>query len=168
MSEPMTKQRLLERMDASYVAWEQLLAEVGPERMLIPGAEGDWSVKDIVAHTASWQRRVVSRLRRAPDESAGPDPLAGLDTDARNARFYAENRALTLEEALTRSRAAHAELVECVAALSEEALVRPGYFEWAGSEPLWPWIADNDFQHYDEHAVSIRQWLAHQPTVAAS
>src|SRR5215468_7094455 len=47
---PMTGPRLAQILRTERVQWNALLAQVTPEQMEIPGAVGDWSVKQLVAH----------------------------------------------------------------------------------------------------------------------
>ena len=41
---------VLDALRGGRAAWETLLAQIGADRMMQPGVEGDWSVKDIIAH----------------------------------------------------------------------------------------------------------------------
>jgi hypothetical protein len=44
------KSALLEQIERERIFWEQLQAEIGEQRMLVPGATGEWTFKDVVAH----------------------------------------------------------------------------------------------------------------------
>jgi len=59
MTSPISKDALLERIERERGLWEDLVAEIGEDRMLQPGATGDWSFKDVVAHLNGW--RIVTR-----------------------------------------------------------------------------------------------------------
>jgi len=50
MNNHLTTTQLLEVMRTARSNWEALLAEVGEARLTEPGVEGDWSLKDIIAH----------------------------------------------------------------------------------------------------------------------
>ena len=69
---PTTKTELLERIDAERAGWETLLSEVGEARMEQPGAAGDWTFKDVVAHLNGWRKRTVDRLQAASRGEAPP------------------------------------------------------------------------------------------------
>lgn len=47
---PMTGARLAETLRAERARWNALLAHVGMDRMDVPGVDGEWSVKQMVAH----------------------------------------------------------------------------------------------------------------------
>ena len=50
----MNKSELLNWLQEEYQQWEALLDQIRPERMEQPGVNGDWSMKDIVAHLTGW------------------------------------------------------------------------------------------------------------------
>ncbi len=50
------KTQLLDMMRTARAQWEALLAEIPAAWMTEPGVEGEWSVKDIIAHIA-WGER---------------------------------------------------------------------------------------------------------------
>lgn len=48
------KQRCLRHAREERARWEVLLAQVGSEHMRQPGALGEWTFKDLVAHLNGW------------------------------------------------------------------------------------------------------------------
>src|SRR5205809_1661617 len=81
MTEPRSKAALLELIERERGLWDDLVAEIGEDRMLQPGATGDWSFKDVVAHLHGWRIVTLARLAAARDHSepaASPWP-ADLD-----------------------------------------------------------------------------------------
>jgi hypothetical protein len=52
----MNSAELLDTMPTERARWEALLIEVGIEQMQEPGAEGQWSIRDIVAHITAYER----------------------------------------------------------------------------------------------------------------
>jgi hypothetical protein len=71
---PMSKIELLDWLQEEYRRWELLLDEIGPTRMDQPGVNGDWSMKDIVAHLTAWNRWLVVRLEGAGRGEPEPPP----------------------------------------------------------------------------------------------
>jgi hypothetical protein len=67
----MNKSELLNWLQQQNRQWEAFLDQIGEERMDQGGVAGDWSIKDIIAHLAVWQRglnyhrRGVRRQRSA-------------------------------------------------------------------------------------------------------
>jgi hypothetical protein len=42
-------------MRARHDAWDALIAKIDRGRMVEPGVERDWSVKDIIAHVSTYE-----------------------------------------------------------------------------------------------------------------
>lgn len=66
-----SKAALLELIERGL--WDDMVAEIGENRMLQPGATGDWNFKDVVAHLNGWRIGTLARLAAARDHS---DPAA--------------------------------------------------------------------------------------------
>src|SRR6478736_3211511 len=119
MADQMTKSKLLDIMSESQTRWQALLAEVGEERMTRPGVEGDWSVKDIVAHVNFYEDWLVGYLQsalRGEKPQSNPE-TAGVDTDQQNAWVYERIRDRPLRDVLEESPRIFARLLETVQAL---------------------------------------------------
>ena len=171
MSEAIGKTALLARIDAARAAWESLLAEVGEARMLAPGAMGTWSVKDIVAHVAVYERWLADQLAGGETAGSPPEGAKLVDMDARNAWFYEQDRDRPLAAILAEERAAARDLRAQAAARTDEALavamtitdggmVRPARDGDPFEQPLWAMIAEHTDEHYAAHSPAIRAWLA--------
>ncbi|HUY76282.1 MAG TPA: isochorismatase family protein [Ktedonobacterales bacterium] len=166
----MTKARLLARLHDARAQWEALLTEArataGDQGMQEPGAENEWSVKDIVVHVTFYERWLDKALRAAlAGRPYTPTDLDALPIDERNARIFAENRQRDLEEALAAEQLAYLRLLESVERLPERDLLDPArgpelLAPFWDDAPLWKSLAGETYEHYDEHAPSIRAWLA--------
>ena len=164
----MNKSELLDWLQEEYRQWEELLEQIGPERMEQPGVNGDWSMKDIVAHLTGWQPRVNANLQAAlRGESEPPPPWpAHLQTDDEiNAWIYESNRGRSLREVLDESRQVFQRLFEVLEGLSEELQIeqvhqgtRVYHLVWLNGQRYQP---GEFFDHYhDDHEPDIRAWLA--------
>ena len=114
----MEKSDLIRRIEAARRSWDELLALVGDGLALKPGAEGELSAKDLVAHVTWYEREVVKMLRtRTMDGS----DLWALGPDERNAAIFAEARGMSLEDVRAESAGVFAALIKQLEALPEEA-----------------------------------------------
>src|SRR5512141_2024016 len=103
----MNKADILRDLDEENRQWEALLSEIGEDRMEQPGVAGHWSVKDIVAHIASWRRRTVQRLQaEATGQPLAPKPWPQelADDDSINAWFYEREHGKPLRQVLDESQ----------------------------------------------------------------
>ena len=99
----MNKSELLKWLQEEDRQWEALLDQIGEARMDQPGVNGDWSMKDIVAHLTGWQRRVVANLQAAQRGEPAPPPHWPAHLEAEddiNAWIYETNRGRSVREVL--------------------------------------------------------------------
>lgn len=168
MSATISKAALLEQIERERQIWEQLLASVGEARMEQPGASGEWSFKDVVAHLNGWRVRTLARLdaARAGVEAPPPPWPAGLDEDTEegltqiNAWLEQTGRQRSLQEVLDESRRSFDRMREAVLALSEDELSDPQRYPWMGGVPVGA-VIGYSFEHFhDEHEPDLVAWLA--------
>jgi uncharacterized protein (TIGR03083 family) len=154
----MNKADWLDTLQTERAQWDALLAEVGEARMTRPGVEGEWSVKDVVAHVTWFEREMVGVLRARA--LVGSD-LWNLSHDERHAVIYEQNRDRALSDVLAEARAVFDQLLAGMQSLAEEDLHDP--LRFAEMPADWvPWvIAGNSYEHYRQHAPGLRDWMAH-------
>lgn len=161
----MTKQALLDALQAENQQWIALLSQISETHMADPGVAGDWSVKDIVAHLTGWRKRTVARLQAAQQgdtEPPTPWPAHLQRDDEINAWIYEHNRHLSVQEVLADSAETFQQLVRAIIELPETDLTDPYRFAWTEGEVL---SAAALFGHFhEEHEPDIRAWLAQQKT----
>jgi hypothetical protein len=165
MADPTTKAELLREMQASYVTFETVIAPLNDTQLTTSGVNGDWSIKDIVAHIATWQARAARSLEfAARDEEPQHDFPVNNEEEmhAFNAATFAANRSRPLSLVLMDFHASYQQLQDAVAALNEDALFAAGLFAWMDGDPLWQVVASNTFWHYPEHITMIEEWQARQ------
>ncbi len=161
MPAPTNKSQLIQTYAAERLKWEELWDEVGPERMETSGVAGEWSVKDIVAHVNTWEGRVLAWLEAAA-QGCAPVPApwpTNLDEDAINAWIWKANRGRRLEDVLDESRQTGRRVQEVLSAIAEPDMTGPGRFWWLSGGSLLTAIPGNSFEHYRDHAETIRAWL---------
>jgi hypothetical protein len=165
---PTTKTGQLELLDAERAAWEALLAEVGERPMERPGAAGDWTFKDVVAHLNGWRERTVAKLEAAargqepspPPWPTGLDEDSDEDVDAINRWLYERDRDRSAAEVVAESREQFGRMRAAVEQVSEADLFQPGRYAWLGDYPLSA-VLDGSYGHlHEEHEPGIRRWLA--------
>src|SRR5215212_8045204 len=139
MNEPITKAGLLRELRAARAEWDALIAEVSPACMTQPGAAGDWSVKDIIAHLTSYDRWFVHASEAHFRGEMPPlDGTEGMDFEQRNQFRHKQTRDQSLADIQAESQQVFDRLLEVVEAHSEEFLTQPQQFEGAPG-PLLIW-----------------------------
>ena len=157
LAAPITRERFLAQFKEERAAWEAQLEEIPAERWTEPGASGDWTVKDVVAHVVWHDREIIGVLRA---RALVGSELWALDTPSRNEAIYAESRDRSLAEVQADARQTGAELEAEVERLTEEDLNEPARIRdmLPGYRP-WQLLADNTYDHYRDHRSVLRAWL---------
>ena len=161
----MTKSELLHVLQEKYQKWEALLDQVGLTRMDQPGVNGDWSMKDIVAHLTGWNRWLVDRLQAAHSGAPEPPPPwpAHLQSeDEINAWIYESNRGRSVREVLDGTQQVFQQLLAVIEDLPDEVHIER-------IEPIYDlvWVDEKRFpvgeffdHFYEDHEPDVRAWLA--------
>lgn len=154
----MKKSELVKRMRTTRAEFERLLEELEPNQMTQSGVAGGWSVKDMLAHIAWYQREEAELFGETGVEAS---PLWEVPQDPRNELLFEQNRDRPLDEVLTEFRQAFEKFLAVVERLSDEDLNTLGRFPGTSVErPPWRAIAVHSYDHDREHIEMIRTWLA--------
>lgn len=154
----MNKTELLRAIRSARVEWEALLATTDRTQMEIAGVEGEWTLKDVIAHVTWYESEMVGVIRT---RALVGSPHWNLPSqDERNAAIFADLRGLPLTTVLSQSQEVHHQLVEAINGLSDEELNDAGKFRDMPGEWLpWQVIASNTCEHYSQHFPLVRAWL---------
>jgi hypothetical protein len=165
MTETLSKDTLLAQIDHERTLWEQLVAEVGEEQMLEPGATGHWTFKDVVAHLSGWRANTLARLEaalrgHAPAAPPWPGHLdEEEDVEEINAWIYQANRDRPLRDVIDEYHRSFSMMRDAVSALSERDLTEPGRYNWMEGVPLASVITGSFGHLHEEHESVLREWL---------
>jgi hypothetical protein len=149
----MNKTVFLQRIQKSRSELESALAELTIEQILQPGASGDMSVKDMLAHITWHEAQMIGMIEQM---ALIGSELWGLSTDERNTQIYEANRERSWEDVRADAYAVYPRLFAALqeleqAAFQDAALYREMPPDWAP----WRIFADNTFDHYDHHLRDI-------------
>ena len=59
----MKLENFLNEVQTANREWDALLTQISPERMTLPGAAVEWSIKDIAVHVSWGENEMVGMLR---------------------------------------------------------------------------------------------------------
>jgi hypothetical protein len=147
----MDRAQLISRLEAG---WRRLEAacEGLPDAVIDePGVTGDWSVRDVLGHIATWEEEALKHL---PSVLAGRRPPRYSVTyggiDAFNATRREQLRGLSSEDLQRRRRETHSRLLDFLAGVPEEYFQREGRFRRR--------LRLDTYAHYALHAQAIKTW----------
>jgi len=144
------KARTLDRLKREWQAllntWKGLPEDV----LLLPGAVGHWSTRDVMAHIATWEEEALKAL---PLILEGKPLPRYMGIDAFNAREQARKRHLPLKRVKEELLATHKKLVQFLENVPESAFASPRFTKRLRLDAIG---------HYREHAAQIAAWRTEQ------
>ena len=159
MPEPTSKIELIEAMMSARRELDSLINQIPRSSMTLPGASGEWSVKDVIAHLTSYDRwlglTLALRGQKPSDIWIEDIPL-----DEFNRRLFDDNRDLRLDEVLQQSKDVWMEI------LDETRLKTETYLFTEQSVQGVPYkfrpcdvLKSESYGHYFDHIPALRAWL---------
>jgi len=153
------KQALVARLADARNELLTLVRSLPAERIESPGAVGDWSVKDVIGHVASWEDRLLTLAQMVLNGHA--DKIEWIDSDEAlqtwNHKQYLRKQAWTWDET-----------IRDLALMREEVLWNIG---WSAPEQLFQQLAldvgvvspagllEGIVEHDQEHVAQLRSWI---------
>ncbi len=116
------------------------------------GTPETWSVKDSIAHVATWNRKMARRLERAIRGDT-PEPFGDL-TDV-NAEMFEQNRDLAWSETQEMQTQSLDRLVAAIKALPEQDLANPDRYSWQNGRPLFRTVVNVTYFHAMSHMAEF-------------
>jgi hypothetical protein len=159
------KRRLLDLTHIERGFLTRAVAPLDEAHRLKPGACGDvWTVKDVLAHIAAWQRMCIGWIETGKRGETPEVPAPGYtfdDADRLNDDIYTQHKDQPLDAVRADFEHWYGQMLALVESLSDDELFSPDAFEWTyRQDPLALYVAHNSYIHDNEHAVTIRKWLA--------
>lgn len=157
----MTKAQFLELHRTLFSQLTSLLVRFTDEQKTTLHVFDEWTVKDVMAHIASWHQDAIEVLDAALHNREPQIPVE-IDWDyihKRNAGFYQQNKDKSLVEVEAVLHSTYAQIIRNIEALSEEALLNPEYFPWMHGRTLAHQISGDTYEHYRDHISELQKIL---------
>ena len=143
----MDRQQLLNRIETAWNAFSQSYAGLSDAALTEPGVAGEWSVKDLLSHVATWEEEA---LKAMPLVLAGKLRPRYGDIDRFNAQQSALKGSLTLAEAHQEFAETHQRLLTYLESVPDSA--------FAGETRFRRKLRLDTYGHYPEHTEAILTW----------
>jgi hypothetical protein len=124
----------------------------------VSGVCGDWSVKDIMAHLASFERVLTEVLASLLEKDIPTPTLDRFQQDFGNFndREVARRQRMTPAEVLSEYKANHARVQAIAKQIPAETFRRAGVLPWYGAEyDVEDFLVYTFYAHKREHAAQI-------------
>jgi hypothetical protein len=173
------KDRALADMRASWDETEAVVATIPEDRMLEPGVTDEWSVRDLLAHVAGYERYVSALIfgeleGREPTNQEfygrddAPTPEDDANDDTSNAWVVAYARQQPLQATLDEYRWAHGRMIEAVEACAEGELEDPDRFPSLNGKTLMAILPGQCMGHHREHLPQLRAFAERNSSQTAA
>ena len=128
-----------------------------------PGACGVWSVKDIIAHLASYEHVLVDVLTTFVDGGLTPSLTLFLESGGQfNDSEVAVRKDKTVREVVAEYNDTHEQVMSLAARIPVETFRQTGTLPWYGMEyALDDFIVYTQYGHKREHSAQIAAFRDH-------
>ena len=153
-----TKIELIESIEREYTNLQAALGGLSEEQLHRPGVVGDWTVKDVLAHIAVWQSRLITSMFKIEKDFKPETVEAQADVDRLNAQWYREQKDRDFEQIWDDLDSSYHQLLKRLDNWSDDALFDPKRCKWMKGQPFAEYVLGDSAEHYAEHAAQIREW----------
>ncbi|MGH2711168.1 MAG: DinB family protein [Actinomycetota bacterium] len=140
-----TKRELLEQDDKGWADLRSLIDDLTPEQANEPGYNGEWSVKDLIAHIGSWFAEAGVMLEQM---RMGTYTRERLDVDGLNKTWFETWRDKDMNTVKSELMSARSRMLEEWDRLPEV------------DDEAKRWFYESTAEHYEEHLPRLRDWVA--------
>jgi hypothetical protein len=154
------RQEFLDEVESAWTDFQAALAAVKLEDMERAGFQGQWSLKDVLAHITWFEKEMLGVLS---NRALVGSTWWNLPQDERNRLIFGQNQARLLPEVRAEFDAVHAKLWVMLQDITDEELNDHSRFkemppEWIPGDVL----SSNTYEHYQTHATAIHTWLGRE------
>lgn len=146
----MNKDALFRRIEAGWRELQDALSGLSEEDMLEPGAVGEWSVRDLMAHVTTWEEEALEALPVIVVGGKLPRYASQGGIDAFNGRQQEAKRHLSLGQLRQEMDATHQRLLGMLDRTAEVAYAQEGRFLRR--------LRLDTYGHWRGHAEDVRRW----------
>jgi uncharacterized damage-inducible protein DinB len=153
------KQALVARLTKARDELLRLLRGLPAERLETPAAVGEWSVKDVVGHIASWEDRLLTLAQTVLNGHAGQIEWIKNDEalQAWNHKQYLRKRAWTWDEIIRDLALMREEVLWNIGWTAPEQLFQQHVLETGSVSPAG--MLEGIVEHDQEHIAQLRAWI---------
>lgn len=169
MPRPVSKAQLIDEARREYAALEKLLAPLSLQVMTAPGALGEWSVKDVLAHLYAWQQMFFGWYAAGLRGEIPALPAQGYNwaqLPALNQAIFERYQETPLDELLACFRQSHQATLALIESLPEAELTATGQYAWLRQHSLLTYFNANTASHYRWARSGLRKGLKARPATS--
>ncbi|MFN2189814.1 MAG: DinB family protein [Candidatus Promineifilaceae bacterium] len=151
---------LFEQMESSRLQLLELLELLPDDAYTMPGAMGDWTVADVLAHLVVWESELITCLMKLDEGKKPKRMLAAIaDVDGYNESRYRENKDRDIARIFDDLQSVRVQLEEWLPRFSTKDLTDENRYEWSEGIALWQIVEANTFGHEAEHLPELETFV---------
>jgi hypothetical protein len=169
MAKTSTKETCLAEMRASFAEVMAVVDTIPRKRLTELGVTDAWSVRDVLAHEAGYERWVAAAILgdlegRTPTQQEyygrddGPSEADDQNDDTVNAWVVAHARTLPVDDVLSEFRWAHERLVKATEACEEADFEDTGRLPFTKGKTLLAILPGQCWGHHRQHLPQIQEF----------
>jgi hypothetical protein len=153
------KHEMMEELQKSRDQLEIILEGLVASDFESPEVWGGWSLKDTLAHLNRWEGEAIKLLFELERGEDSPRvDLGEEDVDRLNSQWQEQDGDRPLPLILSDLRGLRKQTLRRVNDLEDKDLKDPNRYKSLGGKPLWRRIAEDTFEHEQEHLDDLRIW----------
>jgi uncharacterized protein (TIGR03083 family) len=130
---------------------DEFLSKLSPEQMTRPGALGEWSVKDVLAHLYEWEQMVLRWLAITERGEVPAVPAEGYKRSqlpALNEQIRQKHSDRPLDEMLKLYEDSHKQIMGTIESIAEDVMFTSGLHPWMKKNTLGAYFVSATSSHY--------------------
>jgi len=148
----MSKEQTLTRIEQEWKAFLDSFAGLADNILMESGAVGHWSIRDVLAHIATWEEEALKVLPLILEGKPIPRYIRYGGIDAFNAHEQERKRHLLLELVIEELATTHKRLLQFLTEVPDSMFLSKNRFAKR--------LRLDTYNHYREHAHHIGEWRA--------
>ena len=143
----MNKQQTLSKIEREWNAFLSIIEGLSDEALSEPNTLGEWSVRDLLAHIATWDEEAVKALPVILDGKSPPKYTRYGGINAFNEQEQERKRPLSLSQVKQEMRDAHQQLVKFLESVPDDVFLTNPRFQRR--------LRYDTHRHYPQHAADV-------------
>ena len=150
----MKRERLFSVLEREWTGLMESFSGLSDSVLVEPGVVGEWSVRDLLGHIATWEEEAMAALSVILEGRPLPRYASSGGIDAFNARDQDRKRGITIAELRQDLESTHQRFMAYLASVPETAYAQEGRFLKR--------LRQDTYGHYREHNGQVVRWRNEQ------
>ncbi|MFC1983125.1 ClbS/DfsB family four-helix bundle protein [Chloroflexota bacterium] len=151
MARPSNKEGLLNESQKSFDRLLELVESIPNGEKVIPGVNGEWSVKDVLAHLCAWHGLIETWYIEGMAGNKPEMPAPGYTwktTPQLNEKIFQDHKNESLDLVFQNLRNSHLKVQGMIEKHSDEELFTKKRYPWTGSTSMGSYFVSATSSHY--------------------